>query len=324
MMKGIFTVILSFTIGIAWSQSIVKPDIPADGVTYQIFVLDDQLNFSNQGDWDFSDIKTTSENSVQIAPISSSDIAKNYPNATHVKYDNGEQFFLGFNENNLTYNGEVTVITSSYPEPLVLHPYPFSLGNTNAKIVEEIPFTVAGGPPGLIRDDQVYSEVISSGTLTMPDKTVHQDAVLMKITRTFTDRQIGSPPCINKQEAHEWWVKGYAIPVVRTFNMVQSGACPSNVIRRSKFLKGDPLSIKAISAGEVLIFPNPVNTHLNIQVKKHFLNYNFSIIDITGRVVKYGVIESTNTRLDLKNLSKGVYNLALGNSPKQNFKFFKN
>ncbi len=134
-----------------FSQSVTSPTIPEAGVYYEVGIVDNTISFSNEGDWDFSSISTTSKATIHIAPINTSSQASNYPNATHVKYEDGNQFFLGFSNTEYTFHGEISVLTSSYENSLVLNPYPFNVGDEHTDFEKEVPFTVPNGPPYLIR-----------------------------------------------------------------------------------------------------------------------------------------------------------------------------
>ncbi|MEC8739573.1 MAG: T9SS type A sorting domain-containing protein [Bacteroidota bacterium] len=307
------------------SQTLLMPTLTESSVTYKISVLEDQIDFSVKGDWDFSDVSATSNATIEIAPIASSKEAINYPNATHVKYEDGEQFFLGFEKDKYTYHGEITILTSSYPEALIVHPYPFEVGNTHADSELEIPFTVPGGPPYLIRDDQAYSEVLSMGNVTMPDKTVHKDVLLVRTMRTFTDRQIGSSPCVTKLESHNWWAKGYPIPVVRTSIMTQSGQCPpSNPIKKTKFLVGDPLTTEVIGNSTLFsIYPNPVQEDLLLHVEKNLLGSSYKIYNNLGKLVASGIIDASNKKVNVESLPKGMYYFNFDGSQRMGIKFIK-
>tara|TARA_B110000046_G_C12602528_1_gene237445 strand:- start:183 stop:455 length:273 start_codon:yes stop_codon:yes gene_type:complete len=81
------------------SQTLYTPNIPTSGLTYSISVKSDTTSFSQQDPWVFSSTTTTSNENIQILPISSSTIGSNYPNASHVKYEDGEHFFIGFDSN---------------------------------------------------------------------------------------------------------------------------------------------------------------------------------------------------------------------------------
>jgi hypothetical protein len=307
-----------------FSQSVTAPTIPDEGVYYEVGVIGDNISFSNEGDWDFSTISTTSKATIHIAPIYTSSEATNYPNATHVKYEDGNQFFLGFTDSEYTFHGEISVLTSSYPNPLVIHPYPFNVGNNHVDTELEVPFTVPNGPPYLIRDDRAITEAISTGTITMPDNNIHNNAVLIRSRRTWTDRQIGSSPCVTSYDAYQWWVEGYAIPVVQSSVMTQSGACPpSNPVIITKFVVGGPLNVNGFKNSDISIYPNPVKDKIHIIANQNQLGSDYAIFDQLGRNIAIGKIDSNNTAIDINTISKGIYFIRFSDISNQSWKFIK-
>ena len=307
-----------------FSQSVTAPTIPEEGVYYEVGIIGDNISFSNEGDWDFSTISTTSKATIHIAPIYTSSEATNYPNATHVKYEDGNQFFLGFTDSEYTFHGEISVLTSSYPNPLVIHPYPFNVGNNHIDTELEVPFTVPNGPPYLIRDDRAITEAISTGTITMPDNTIHNNAVLVRSRRTWTDRQIGSSPCVTSYDAYQWWVEGYAIPVVQSSVMTQSGACPpSNPVIITKFVVGGPLNVNGFKNSDISIYPNPVKDKIHIIANQNKLGSDYAIFDQLGRNIAIGKIDSNNTAIDINTISKGIYFIRFSDISNQSWKFIK-
>jgi hypothetical protein len=60
------------------------------------------------------------------------------------------------------------------------------------------------------------------------------------------------------------------------------------------------------------VFPNPTNDVLNIQFLGDLTNTSFEIIDLQGRRVIEGAINSTNTKIDLTEIQAGNYFLKLG------------
>ena len=324
-MKKLFLISTLLTLASSiFSQSITIPTIPEVGVYYEVGLIDNTINFSNEGDWDFSTISTTSKATIHIAPINTSSQSGNYPNATHVKYEDGNQFFLGFSNTKYTFHGEISVLTSSYENSLVLNPYPFNVGDEHTDFEKEVPFTVPNGPPYLIRDDRAVTEAISSGTLTMPDNTIHNNAVLIRSRRTWTDRQIGSSPCETSYDAYQWWVEGYAIPVVQSIQMTQSGACPpSNPVKVTKFVVGGPLDVDGIKNTGISIYPNPVKNNIYITANAYKLGSDYVIYDQLGRDIATGKINSNNTKIDLINIPKGIYFFTISDYSNLSWKFIK-
>ncbi|MCP4483645.1 MAG: DUF4397 domain-containing protein [Flavobacteriaceae bacterium] len=231
---------------ITFSQTLEMPNFPDGVIIYDVSIKNQLIDFSEEGDWDFSEVSTDSDSAVQITPISDSPDAEDYPNATHVKYEDGNILFLGFEPNQYTYHGEQTIINTIYSSPLVVNPYPFNTGDTHTDGVFNIPFTCSGCPPELYRDDQVVTSSLSSGSVTMPDGFVYNNVTLVKSTRTFTDGQTGSAPCITTLEQWLWWAEGYAIPIVETRTMSSAGQCPPNPSQYTKFLNTQTARVQVI------------------------------------------------------------------------------
>jgi len=230
----------------SFSQTLEMPNFPDGVIIYNVSIKNQLIDFSEDGDWDFSEVTTDSDSAVQITPIADSPDADDYPNATHVKYEDGNILFLGFEPTQYTYHGEQTIINTIYPSPLVVNPYPFNTGDTHTDGVFNIPFTCGGCPPELYRDDQVVTTSLSSGSVTMPDGFIYNNVTLVKSTRTFTDGQTGSSPCITTLVQWLWWAEGYAIPIVETRTISSAGSCPANPSQYTKFLKTQTARVQVI------------------------------------------------------------------------------
>ena len=257
----------------------------------------------SQGNWDFSNVTTDATGTVEFESISSTNYSNNYPNETHVKYEDGGKFFLGFDSNEYTFHGEITVITTSYQTPLVLHTYPFATGDTHSDSETDISFTCSGCPPAMERDDSVYTESLSSGTLTMPDGTVHNSATLVYTTRTWNDGQIGSPTCNLFLEQWQWWVSGYPLPVAQTLELSTTGPCPPGVgYRQSKFLVGDPMnpptSVDDLATSNIIAYPNPVQDKLYLS-SRNSTDIYYAIQDLKGSTYIEGTLSNTNEAIDV-------------------------
>ena len=245
-MKKHLLIILLALSQIAFSQTLEMPNFPDGVIIYDVSIKNQFIDFSEDGDWDFSEVSTDIDSAIQITPISDSPDAEDYPNATHAKYEDGNILFLGFEPTQYTYNGEQTFIDDSYVTPLVLIPYPFNVGETHTDGVFNIPFTCSGCPPELYRDHEVVTSSLSSGSVTMPDGFVYNNVTLVKITNTFTDGQTGSSPCITTLEQWLWWAEGYAIPIVESRTFSNSGQCAPPPPDYTKFLKTQTARVQVI------------------------------------------------------------------------------
>jgi hypothetical protein len=245
-MKKILLFVCLIISQITFAQILEMPNFPDGVIIYDVSIKDQVIDFSEDGDWDFSEVTTDSDSAVQITPISDSPDADDYPNATHVKYEDGNILFLGFEPTQYTYHGEQTFIDNTYATPLVLTPYPFNVGDTHTDGVFNIPFTCSECPPELYRDHEVVTTSLSSGSVTMPDGFVYNNVTLVKTTNTFTDGQTGSSPCITTLEQWLWWAEGYAIPIVETRTFSNSGQCAPPPPDYTKFLKTQTARVQVI------------------------------------------------------------------------------
>ena len=313
---------LGFT---AFSQTVYMPTLPSTNITYPISILSDTITQSAQGPWDFSGVITTGMGSITYQPIANSAFASSYPNATHVKIEGGEQFFLGFETDKFTFHGERSVITTSFPTPLIVMPYPFTVGAVHAHSKPNIPFTCNGCPPSMFRSDLVNAQALASGTIIMPDNTVHNNAVLVFNTRTFNDGQTGSAKCTQILKQYQWWVSGYPFPVIQSIEYTANQNCPPNIdFRQSKFLIGNPsVGLDENNSDQISIYPNPANDILYLNIASEDFNANYIIMDATGRIVTNGIISSDTKTLNVANLAKGMYTISLFDDIKTDLKFIK-
>lgn len=81
------------------------------------------------------------------------------------------------------------------------------------------------------------------------------------------------------------------------------------------------LSISPSVLNSVKLYPNPSDDFINIFTRKKI---NWSIFNITGNQLKFGVISETNNKISIKNLSAGMYFINLNSGTlKKTIKFVK-
>ena len=74
---------------------------------------------------------------------------------------------------------------------------------------------------------------------------------------------------------------------------------------------------------EIAVYPNPVDTVLNISNAENLSNASFSIFNLLGETVLKSKIMNNNT-IDIPNLSSGIYILSLSSEEgAKQFKFYK-
>ena len=225
------TLFLSFLLsGIIFAQTLQMPNIPDEGVNYETLTLDSYLTISTSGPWDFSSLNPVNESDIEMVPIAGTQYSGQYPNSTHLKTSMfGSQLveqFPGFTDSGYTYNGENSVIVTNYSTPLVIHPYPFSVGDTHSDGIYDVPFTCNGCPPAMYRDHEITSEAVASGSVTMPDGTIYENVVLVNHIAVFSDGQTGSSPCVITRNSSFLWAEDLGIPLVETYTQSYGTFCP--------------------------------------------------------------------------------------------------
>ncbi|MEY3834955.1 MAG: hypothetical protein RI989_383 [Bacteroidota bacterium] len=77
-----------------------------------------------------------------------------------------------------------------------------------------------------------------------------------------------------------------------------------------------PLASEKIS--KVSIYPNPTTSNFSIEIPESFVGGELSIIDLTGKIViKDRVTQSATKRIDVSNLSDGIYLIRMNNGAVQ-------
>lgn len=62
---------------------------------------------------------------------------------------------------------------------------------------------------------------------------------------------------------------------------------------------------------EIAIYPNPATDIVTVSVKE---NTEVSVVDIMGRVVKKQTVTKENNRVDISELSSGIYIFTIGSN----------
>ena len=94
-----------------------------------------------------------------------------------------------------------------------------------------------------------------------------------------------------------------------TNGMENSGYCSFLTIDDLKLISTLSISDNNKKA-DIDLFPNPVKDDLYIQIKD-FGKYTYQITDLSGRILKSGFFESSETSINVQNLSAGIYFLQL-------------
>jgi uncharacterized delta-60 repeat protein len=105
----------------------------------------------------------------------------------------------------------------------------------------------------------------------------------------------------------------YQIEVVNPVNCdptksINYGASRSNIVNNG--LSG----VKEIANTIILVYPNPTNSNITLQVSSELIGKTYLIQDFSGRTILKGKITSTKELIDLQDVALGAYHLSIENS----------
>ena len=75
------------------------------------------------------------------------------------------------------------------------------------------------------------------------------------------------------------------------------------------------VGVNELQDNQIHIYPNPVSDELNVKIETTLLSAPFKILNALGQEIIHGELSKLNTRIDVRALSKGSYNLLIGDAP---------
>jgi hypothetical protein len=85
-------------------------------------------------------------------------------------------------------------------------------------------------------------------------------------------------------------------------------------VSRSNIVNNGVSGVKEIANTNILVYPNPTNSNITLQVSSELVGKTYSIQDFSGRVILNGKIRSTQEQIDLQDVARGAYYLSIENS----------
>ena len=299
-MKALITLIYTiFLFNVLNSQFITSPYIPNYGIDMDFDQIDDTVSIPNSPPWDFSALNTSSTYSMSMMPISNSQFASEYPNASHVLISPNGEFYFGIDSLRATNYGRRTTggTVTNYSNPLVMFEFPFDETINHSHTINS---TVLWNNFNAPMNDNIQINGISKGTLTMPDGTIHNEAVLVDAIRTINNGPLFGQYLNIQEISKQFWVTGYPYPVIEILHAYSNS---SLALKRSLFLQGTPAFNEQNFSEEITIYPNPTKNSITINSKKPGSVFETEIFDITGKLLQ---INNCNI-IDMSNFNKGIY-----------------
>jgi hypothetical protein len=71
------------------------------------------------------------------------------------------------------------------------------------------------------------------------------------------------------------------------------------------------------------VFPNPAQNIINIKSVDKLIGYAYSMYDGMGRIVLNGILNSELTRIEIDNLTSGIYVFSIGENMTDKCKLIK-
>jgi hypothetical protein len=85
-------------------------------------------------------------------------------------------------------------------------------------------------------------------------------------------------------------------------------------VSRSNIVNNGVNGINTLTKSTVLVYPNPTNGNITLEVSSELVGKRYSILDFSGRIILDGKISSTQEHIDLQNVARGAYYLSIENS----------
>ena len=300
-MKKTIITLLVLSSSYVGAQTISCPNLPW-GMTMEFDQINDTVPVSNNGPWDFSTLQPGVTYEMKVLPLDSSVHASNYPNATHVlKSANGE-FFLSYDSSGLKSHGKVTsTTTSSYADALTLVPFPF---NSTLNHADSMASTLVWNTLTANVTEKAEVEGIANGSVTMPDGTTYQNAVVLSTVRTTVTGPSPFGTYLTVEEHSKvFWLQDYALPVIEVLHVFSNGDL---VFKRSLFLQ----ELETFNSDEevqvtVKISPNPILHKLRITQSTE--NSHLYLFNIAGELVLDHALIKGDNHIDVSTLPAGLY-----------------
>jgi hypothetical protein len=123
-------------------------------------------------------------------------------------------------------------------------------------------------------------------------------------------------------DSYTWPVNGQSYSQSGTYTATISNAagCDSTItLNLTLSYTGFP---EQVYSG-IIISPNPANDHVIFTVPESMLGYTYVMLDNSGRQIKEGTLLQKEQKIELENLSEGMYVLRINNEVKQTIRMLK-
>jgi hypothetical protein len=108
-------------------------------------------------------------------------------------------------------------------------------------------------------------------------------------------------------------------PLYYQIEVVNPNNCdPTKVLNygvsRSNIVNNGLSGVQEIVNTNIVVYPNPTNSNITLEVSSELVGKMYSIQDFSGRIIREGKISSTQEHIDLQHVARGAYYLSIDKS----------
>ena len=306
----LFTALFIPTFFVFAQPTITSNVLPVIGDTNQMAVDTNLILAGNGGTniiWDFINLPTHYLTKRIYLSADSTPYANMFSSATMCRTDAYGYLYSYWNNSSISsyYMGFVqpNIVDQSYNN-LPINYYVFPMHYNDAYTDT---FSATTNPGGLIGGGRYYFKADGWGTLQLPNQT-YPNTLRTKSVMYIGDSTINSYSLTTE---YSWFTPNHKEPLMVISKVVVNGALSSKVVLFNNAL---PNGLSEISASQsVSLFPNPAYQQFQLKLNNNVNanNGSYAVMDITGKTLLTGKIQSTQTSIDISNLNAGTYYVAL-------------
>lgn len=105
--------------------------------------------------------------------------------------------------------------------------------------------------------------------------------------------------------------------------IVSSGSC-SDTSDVAVLTVIDDLSVNEINNSKIIISPNPASDYFVVSASEELIGEAYRIIDLNGKTIKKGTLMQKEQKIEIGNLSEGMYLFKINHATEQTFRILKN
>lgn len=277
--------------------------------------------------WAYGSLLNQTEDSVTFTLPQWTPYGASYPSSNFcIMQNQGDAYiYASMNSTSLEINGQAAdpfgngVIPLTFTNPETQMIFPAAYGTSFDDTAGGVNQFYLGYDPGIgftIDTVRIHSTITKEsdfdawGSVTTPYgtfNTLRQNTYRKQIDTidiyAFGSWANGFFTQVDSARTFSYWVNGLGLPVVELVDQDDQGQ-----ISRATWIPAAPM-VTGVPVNEnnntVVAYPNPATDVLTIETSVG--EGNIEIVDVTGRVVKTAVINSNLTRVDVSDLSSGVY-----------------